>query len=100
MSRPKAAISSLGAPLALGRVALDDAVMGVLVHETERDLVERGLDGGDLREHVDAVALLLDHALHTANLALHPPQAREQLVLGGRVARASRMSLDRSCASL
>jgi hypothetical protein len=42
--------------------AVDDAVAGVLVHEAERDLVQRGLDRADLREDVDAVAILVTMA--------------------------------------
>src|SRR4051794_34275154 len=58
----------------------------MVVEEAERNLVERGLDRGDLREDVDAVAVRLDHALHAANLALDPAQPLEELVLGGGVA--------------
>ena len=48
------------------------AVPRVVVQQAERDLVERGLDGGDLRQDVDAVAVVLDHALDAAHLALDP----------------------------
>src|SRR3712207_9583839 len=48
----------------------DHAVPGMVVQEPERDLVQRGLDGRDLREDVDAVALLVDHPLDAADLAL------------------------------
>ena len=41
--------------------------------QAEGDLVEGGLDRADLREDVDAVAVLLDHAFHAANLAFHAP---------------------------
>src|SRR4051812_22929216 len=58
----------------------------MVVEEAERNLVERGLDRGDLREDVDAVAVRLDHALHAADLALDPAQPLEELVLGGGVA--------------
>jgi hypothetical protein len=59
---------------------------GVLVDEAERDLVQRGLHGGDLGQHVDAVTVVLDHALDPADLAFDAPQAFEELVLGGGVA--------------
>jgi uncharacterized protein YxjI len=64
----------------LGRLGLvvggaDDAVRGVIVEQAERDLVERGLDRADLREDVDAVAVVLDHPLHAADLALDALEA-------------------------
>ena len=69
----------------LGR-ALDDAVARVLVEQAERDLVERGLDRADLGQDVDAVAVVLDHPLDAADLALDALHALEQLVLRGGVA--------------
>src|SRR5689334_6069152 len=62
----------------------------VVVQQPERDLVERGLDSGDLREHVHARPVLLDHPLDTADLSLHAPQALAQLVLRGGVAARRR----------
>ena len=75
----------LGALLLDLRGAADHAVAGVVVHEAERDLVERGLDRGDLRQDVDAVAVLLDHLLDAADLALDALEALLELLLGGRV---------------
>ena len=66
------------------------AVARVLVEEPERDLVQRGVDRRDLGEDVDAVAIVLDHALDAADLALDPAQALEQLVLGGGVSAGGR----------
>lgn len=40
------------------------------VEQAERNLVKRGLDRRYLRQDVDAVAVLLDHALDTADLPL------------------------------
>jgi hypothetical protein len=40
----------------------------VVVEPTEGDLVEGGLDRADLRQHVDAVAVVLDHFLKPADL--------------------------------
>src|SRR3954452_23422033 len=79
----------LGAVVLLRLGALDHAVAGVVVEEAERDLVERRLDGGDLGQDVDAVAVVLDHPLHAAHLPLDAPQALEQLVLGRAVAARS-----------
>ena len=55
----------------------------------ERDLVERGLDRGDLGEDVDAVAVLVDHPLDAADLSLDAAQALGELVLRRGVAACS-----------
>ena len=60
----------------------------VSVEKPERDLVQGRLDGGDLREHVYAVAIILDHLLDAAHLPSDTSEAREQLVLCGLVAPA------------
>ena len=52
-------------------------MVGVVVEQAERDLVERRLHGGDLGEHVDAVAVLVDHPLDAADLAFDAAQALE-----------------------
>src|SRR5512132_2023839 len=70
--------------------AADHAMTRVVVEEPEGDLVERGLDGGDLRQHVHAGAVLLDHPLDAADLPLHPPQTLAELVLRGGVAARRR----------
>src|SRR3954447_14009103 len=75
---------------AVVRAGAHDAVARVVVEEAERDLVERRLDGGDLSEDVDAVAVLVDHPLHAADLALDAAQALEELVLGRGVAPCGR----------
>jgi hypothetical protein len=54
------------------RLRADDAVVCVVVEQAEGDFVQGSLNGGDLREDVDAVAVLLDHALQTAYLAFDP----------------------------
>ena len=85
-SRPTAAIiSSVSSLLGPGTVAPDHAVLDVVVEQAERDLVERGLDRADLRQHVDAVAVLVDHLLDAARLTLDALEAGEQLRLGGGV---------------
>jgi hypothetical protein len=58
----------------------------VALGQAEGDLVEGGLHGGDLDEDVGAPAVLLDHALDAAHLALDPPQPVVELLLGGAVA--------------
>jgi hypothetical protein len=52
----------------------DHAVLGVVLEQTQCDLVEGGLDRRDLGDDVDAVALLLDRPLDPAELALDPSQ--------------------------
>jgi len=49
----------------------------MVVEERERDTVERRLDGRDLREHIDAVALLLDHPLYPPHLPFDAAKALE-----------------------
>ena len=58
----------------------------VLVEDAEGEALERRVHGGDLREDVDAVAVVLDHPLDPAHLALDPVQALDQLFLVLRVA--------------
>ena len=85
--QPADRIHQLGGLLValLRGVGADDAMVGVVVEQPERHLVQRRARGRDLREHVDAVAVLLDHALDPADLTLDPLQPRQQLVLGGGV---------------
>ena len=64
----------------------DHAGLGVPVEQAERHLVERGLRRRDLREDVDAVAVVLDHPFDPADLAFDALQPREELILGRRVA--------------
>ena len=64
----------------------DDAIPRMVVEEPQRDLVERGLYRGNLGEHVDAVAVLVDHPLNAADLSLDAAQALVELVLRGGVA--------------
>jgi len=46
---------------------------GVVIEQAQRDFVQGGLDGTDLCEDVDAVAVVFDHALHAAHLAFDAP---------------------------
>src|SRR5687767_11020506 len=62
-------------------VPSDDAVPGVAVEQAEGHLVEGGLDGTDLGEHVDAVPIVLDHAGDAPHLPLDAGQSLEQSVL-------------------
>src|SRR5579884_1829864 len=62
-----------------------DAVPDVGVEDAEREALERGRHGSDLREHVDAVAVVLDHLLDPTHLALDPVQALDERALVGVV---------------
>jgi hypothetical protein len=42
----------------------------VVLEQQQSDLVNRGLDGIDLREHIDAVRFLVDHSPDATDLAL------------------------------
>ena len=59
--------------------------MGVVVEKAESDLVQRRLHGRDLRQHLDAVPVFVDHSLDTAHLTLNAPEPSEELVFGCRV---------------
>jgi len=50
--------------------------------------VESCLHSCDLGQDVDAVALVLDHSGHAADLTFHTRQPLDELLLGGRVATA------------
>ena len=70
-----------------GGVAVCDAVPDVTVEEAEADAVERTAHRGDLRQHVDAGALLRDHARQTAHLTVDSPEPVEHRDTIGAVAR-------------
>src|SRR5512134_3301516 len=71
--------------LRLGRIARGertrDAVVDVVVEDLEGQALERRVHRGDLREHVDAVAVLLDHPLDPAHLTLDAMQSTDERVL-------------------
>ena len=60
-----------------------DAALGVALQQLQRQRVERGLDRRDLRQHVDAIAILFHHFSDTPRLAFDPVQALQQ----GRLVR-------------
>src|SRR3954462_1730700 len=59
----------------------DDAVAQVLLEQAERDRLQRLRHRRHLGEDVDAVLLVLDHALQAAGLALDAAQPLEVVVL-------------------
>jgi hypothetical protein len=62
-------------------VASHEAVPDVPVEQAEGDLVKGGRSGVDLRHHVDAVAIILDHPRHASDLPLDPGESIHELIL-------------------
>jgi len=52
-----------------------DAIFDVVAEQRERHFVEGRFDRVHLGEDVDAVAIVIDHALDAADLSLDPVQA-------------------------
>jgi hypothetical protein len=77
MRRPTAAIISVAISSARPSVAPSRMQCRVPVEQAEGDLVQCGLDGGDLCEHIDAVAVVVNHLLDAAYLALDATQPGE-----------------------
>src|SRR5688572_25054164 len=75
----------VGLPAAGGR-GLHEAVAHVLLEQAQGDRLESLRHRRDLGEDVDAVLLVLDHALQTAGLALDAAQPLEVVVLAVDVA--------------
>src|SRR5581483_12366537 len=72
----------LGLRLSLGLITgskrAGDAVLDVVVEDPEAEAFERGCDGADLGEDVDAVAILGDHLLDPPYLAFDSVQALDE----------------------
>ena len=66
---------------AAGSGCIDDAVLEMVVRETHCDAAKSTGHGTDLGEDVDALLLLLDHAVNASRLALDPAQPRQVPVL-------------------
>ena len=58
----------------LGTLA-EDAVFDVMGEQQESELVQRSSQSRDLGEHIDAVALLVDHLLDSADLTRNSGKA-------------------------
>ncbi len=63
----------------------DDAVLGMVGEQLERDAFECGPGRVDLGEDVDAVAILLYHLLDASHLALNAPESRLDFLLVFRI---------------
>src|SRR5262249_46627384 len=79
--------------LVTGRERPGYAVVHVVVEDGERERLERGVDRGDLREDVDAVAVVLDHSLDPPHLSFDPMQALDEVGLSFGVAVGHMASL-------
>ena len=55
-----------------------DAVRDVILENLKAETLERGLHRPDLREDVDAVAVLFDHPLDAADLPFDPVKTLDQ----------------------
>lgn len=64
----------------------DHAMLGVVFKKAEGNLVEGGLDRGDLGDDVDAIAVVVDHPLDPPDLSLDPSEALLESFLVGCVA--------------
>jgi heavy metal translocating P-type ATPase len=67
----------LAVALAAGMEGMRDAMLQVIAERLLLDAVEGGAHRADLRQHVDAVAILLDHARDAAHLTLDTAKASE-----------------------
>ena len=65
----------------IGGGGVAHAVAHVLVEQTETDALQRLRDRHDLREHVDAVLVVVDHPLQAAHLAFDAAQPLAVVVL-------------------
>jgi hypothetical protein len=63
------------------RECFPHAVVHVISQDEQGDLLLGADVAGDLGEDVNAILLLIDHALHPANLTLDAPQTRPELYL-------------------
>ena len=70
----------VGHPLA-GRRGVGHAVPEVLVEQPDRHALEGSRRRRDLGQDVDAVGVLVDHALQPAHLALDAPEALQDVGL-------------------
>src|SRR5215217_1155313 len=68
-------------------------MVDVVVEHLEREAFEGRLDGSDLREDVDAVAVVLDHPFDAAHLALDPVESLRQHFLVVAVLHAASRAL-------
>src|SRR5712691_6648448 len=80
-----------GVALLARRERAGDAVIHVAVEDLQRERIECGRHGADLREDVDAVPVFLDHLLDPAHLTLDAVQAFHECLLVGVIAVGLRL---------
>jgi hypothetical protein len=80
---PDSSHQLLGLRAALLLLRTHHTVLGVVVQQAKRNLVQGRLDSGYLSENVDAIPVVVDHALDPTNLAFDAAKTLEQLVLRG-----------------
>src|SRR5206468_6541961 len=68
-----------------------DASVQMVFEQLARKGIERRLHGGDLRQDIDAVAIIVEHVADAAYLALDTTQPARELRLPAGVARDARM---------
>src|SRR4051812_11899802 len=73
-----------GLPTTLAR-RVDHTVREMLLEQLQRERLQCLRGGGHLREDVDAVLVVLDHALQSAHLTFNPAQTFQVRVPVGRV---------------
>src|SRR3954453_13825456 len=61
-----------------GWAGVRDAALQVMLEQLQWERIERRLHGADLRQDVDAIALVFDHAADTAKLPFDAVQALRQ----------------------
>ena len=75
------------------------AMLEMVAHQFTPHAAQRLVDGGDLRQHVGAVAVLLDHPLQAAHLSLDTAQPGEVAGLDGGIDADRRAAADGASAS-
>ena len=62
-----------------------DTMRDVIAEDLFLDFMQGGADGVDLRQHIHAIAIVLDHSKQTANLTFDTPEASGDFHFGSIV---------------
>src|SRR5438093_1891860 len=62
-----------------------DATVQMMLEKLSRERIERRLHGGNLREDIDAIAIVFEHLPNSAHLSFDTAKAPSELRLAGRV---------------
>ena len=79
-------VSSVDVAGVVSGAGVHDTVADVLFEQADGHALQRLRRGADLGQHVDAVHVVVDHALQATDLALDAPQALDVRVLVRAVA--------------